>query len=435
MSPRYLSVLLILVLLLSSCDAFSIPWFETPPAPEPANGVSTATPTLTLTPTPDLSDSTSTPPGPLVLHVWLPPAFGLETESEASRLLQERLDLFQEHRANTRIDVRTKALDGIGGMINTLTTASVAAPLALPDLVVLPREFIETAILKGLVYPYDDQDVPSDSTWYTYAQEFGNLQDQKYALPFAGDALVLLYNPAEIEEAPSTWEAILENPAPLLFPANSPLALFTLAQYQALDGPIQDQEGRPVLDEATLARVYAFYQQASAGEQMPFWLTQYDTDEQVWQAYLDNRAPMVVTWFSHYLQNRPINTAIAPLPTEAGAPFTLATAWGWVLTNPDPARRALSTELADFLTQPDFLIPWLESAGLLPTRSDLLVGWMDTSIQSIARQISTSAHLYPSTDILNILGQALQESGNDVLKQQSDPATAAKRAADQVNPP
>lgn len=435
MMLRILSILLILSLLLSGCDSLALPWLEPSQTPEVVDGTPQATPAPTQTPTQEPANGTPTPPGPLVLHVWLPPEFGLETGSEASSLLQERLDQFQERRPNTRIDVRTKALDGTGGMINTLTTASVAAPLSLPDLIALPREFIETAILKGLVYPFAAGELAPDETWFAYARELSSLQDQRYALPFAGDALVMLYDTEEVEEVPRSWEAILQSTTPLLFPANNPDAYFTLTQYQALGGAIQDQDGRPVLEESILARVYGFYQQASAGEQMPFWLTQYDTDEQVWQAYLDNRAPMVITWFSHYLQVRPANTAIAPLPTENGDLFTLGTGWAWVLTHPDPARRALSAELAEYLIQPDFLIPWIESAGLLPTRSDILSGWLDPALQSIARQISASAQLTPPTDILNILGSALQETGNEVLKQQADAPSAARRAADRVNAP
>jgi multiple sugar transport system substrate-binding protein len=428
-----LAVLTGLVLISAGCDQIPIPGLgkRSDVTPTPSQPVFSPTAEITLTPT----LNAPTQPGSTTLRVWLPPEFDPAAGSPAGDLLQKRLDEFQKRRPNVKIDTRIKAVEGTGGMINTLTTASVAAPLALPDLVALPRRSIETAVQKGLLYPFGNLGPLENAEWFDYAAELSGLEQGQYSLPFAGDALVLHYRPELVESPPETWEAILQTQAPLLFPAASPQALFTLAQYEASGGAIEDQDGRPFLDQTILTALYIFYQQASSGEQMPFWLTQYEDDDQVWQAYQEHQAPMVVNWLSRYLAPKPDDTAIGQLPTQDGTPYTLATGWVWASPNQDPTRRDLSTELAVFLSDAEFLSDWTLTAGYLPTRPDVLAGWDDVALQALASRVIAAAQPYPSPDLLNIIGPALQQTTIDVLKQQDTPAAAAERAAGEVNTP
>ena len=81
--------------------------------------------------------------------------------------------------------MRIKAPDGPGGLLDSLTTASAAAPLALPDLVALPRPIMETAALKGLVHPYQNLTSPIDEPdWYPYARQLARLQDSIFGIAF-----------------------------------------------------------------------------------------------------------------------------------------------------------------------------------------------------------------------------------------------------------
>jgi multiple sugar transport system substrate-binding protein len=431
--PTCLLAACLLLLTATACDRLPIPGLGeavtgTPPAP-------TGTTAVLPSPSPSIEPDASQSPGTQTLRLWLPPEFDPAAGTPAGDILQARLDEFENRRPNVTVETRIKAVEGTGGMINTLTTASTAAPLALPDVVALPRRAIEPAVQKGLLYPFGDLGPLRTAQWFDYAAQLSGVEQGQYSLPFAGDALVLLYRPGEIETPPRSWDELLQGPAALLFPAASPQALFTLSQYNAAGGPNLDADSRPFLDQTILTAVYIFYQQASAGEKMPFWLTQYEDDNQVWQAYQDNRAPMVATWSSRYLADPPADSAAAMLPTHDGEPFTLATGWVWATSNPDPARRELSTELAVFLSDSEFLGRWTEAAGYLPTRPDVLAFWSDATQQQLASQLVESAHPYPSPDVLNILGPALQETTIDVLKQQNTPSGAAEKAAETVNNP
>jgi ABC-type glycerol-3-phosphate transport system substrate-binding protein len=332
-----------------------------------------------------------------------------------------------------------KAMDGTGGLLESLVAANAAAPLALPDLVLLPRPLLESAALKGLLYPYDGlTNMMDDQSWFEYARQLAQLKTSTYGIPFAGDALVMTHRPSLLETTPHSLEASLSLGEVLLYPATDPQALFTLCMYLAAGGSMQDAQGRPWMDEATLLNILEYDQRASLAGVMPYWLTQYSNDAQVWETYLGGEYPMAVTWASTYLNHQrssPEDLAIAPLPTPDGVPFTLATGWSWALAGQNPERRTLSVRLAEYLVEKEFLAEWTYAAGYLPPRADALQNWQEAEARQVIEQISYSAWLMPSADVVSSLGPALEQAVVDVLKAQSDPQTATQSAINQINQP
>lgn len=425
-SPTFY-VLLVIYLLGAGCSEL------------PISGQATATleptPTATTIPT-STAESTQAATQPATIHIWLPPQFDLTNGSPGSGLLRERLNEFTSRRSGTKVDVRVKAVSGAGGILDSLITANAAAPLALPDLILIPRDVLETAALKGLLFPLNDLVSPlDDGDWYAYAQQLAHLQNSTFGLPFAGDALILLYRPADIAEPARDWPATLNLGTALIFPAADEQAQFTLTEYRAAGGQVEDQEGRPMLDMDILESVLTFFQSAEAAGVMPFWLTQYTDDQQAWEAYNQAQANLVVTWTSRFLSALPVDTDAAPIPTLEGVPFTLANGWVWALSNPQVERHPATVELAEFLTASDFLSAWTAASGYLPPRSSALDGWSNANLQSLAEQIARSAQIFPSADVMTAISPALQQATVEVLKEQSDPAAAAQEAADTVSGP
>jgi ABC-type glycerol-3-phosphate transport system substrate-binding protein len=372
----------------------------------------------------------------VTLRIWLPPQYDPASGAQAGIILQERLDEFTSRYPDVSVEVRIKAEHGPGGLLDSLAASSAAAPLALPDLVALSYEDLQAAALKGLLHPYDGlTNTMTEADWYDYALDMAILQNSTFGLPFAGDAQVLVYRPEVIEEPPHNWATTLQAPGALVFPAADPLALFTLAQYQANGGEIRDEEGRPFLDEGTLTEVLTFYQQAEAVEVMPFWLTQFQSNEQVWEAFLEDRTDMVVTWASSYLNEKLINSAVDFYPTPNGRPYSLSTGWVWALATANPEHHELSVRLAEFLTDSNFLAEWTEALGYLPPRPSSLRAWSETASDPVLERVSSSAVLLPTVDLLSSLGPPLERATVDVLKQQSDPAAAAQSAIDSLVEP
>jgi hypothetical protein len=257
-------------------------------------------------------------------------------------------------------------------------------------------------------------------------------------MPFAGDAMILAHQPILLETVPNDLQTSLALGEELLYPASDPQALFSLCMYLAKGGSLQDAQGRPWLDEAILTEVLEYDQSASMLGVMPYTLTQYSNDAQVWGAFIGSDYPMVVTWASTYLNHMQAgqdDLAMAPLPTLDGLPFTLATGWSWALAGQDPAGRLLAVQLAEFLVEGEFLSEWNYAAGYLPPRADALQSWQEVGSRQLIEQISYSARLIPSADLISSIGSALSQAVVSVLKRQSDPQTAAQTAISLVNQP
>lgn len=415
---------LILVLVLSGCA-------------QPTSPVATETvepaPTLTLTSPATEEPIPDTPSPPTYLRLWVPAEFDPENGTRAGRLLQARLDEFSERRG-VDIEVRVKDLNGSGGMVDSLSAANAAAPLALPDLILLPHDLMEEAALKGLLTPMDGMIEPlEESDWYEYARQLATVQNSTFGLPFAGDALLLLYRPAAVDEPPRDWGSALEITTPLIFPAADEQASFTLAQYLINGGNLQDDEGRPMLETETLTQVLTFFQEANATGLMPSWLTELATDDQALTAYDENNGDMVISWASRYLNELPVDTAAESLPTPTGSLDTLAHGWVWALSNPQVQRHSLSVELAEFITTSEFLTRWSPAAGLLPPRSSALPGWFDTTTRNIIGRTVLSANIVSPADVLTAISPALKQATIDVLNTTVDPQTAAQTAVNQVS--
>lgn len=399
--------------------------------------VPTPTPSVTITHTPNSEPvstrvtPTSTPEGPTRLRVWLPPFLNPNSETAAGSLLSARLQEFQTANSDIIVETRVKNAAGPGGLFDSLVTASAAAPAALPDLIALPRDFLEAAALKGMLLPYDSLTTSlDDPDWYPFAKELAYIQNDIYGLPFAGDNLLQVYYTEPLTTPLTSWNALIESGAVILFPAAAEDERFTLALYQANGGPTVDDQGRPMLNVGKLTEVLNFYQSAvQSGSISPDLVTQLQTDEQVWEAFNQNRGNLMATWTSTYLQNPLDGVGIASIPTNNGKPFSLANGWVWALVGREEEKRRLAVDLAEFLTESQFLAEWSQAAGFLPARPSSLQGWTDKEFVSTIDEIASSAQLIPPTDVLSSLELPLGQAAIAVIKNQTDPVSAAQAAS------
>jgi multiple sugar transport system substrate-binding protein len=385
------------------------------------------------------ADITPQPGGETGLRIWLPPEFDPQANNPAGQILDARLQAFASANPGLNLEVRVKALAGEGGMLESLVATNVAAPFVVPDLVLLPRPLLESATLKGLLYPFDGlTNLMDDPNWYDYARQAARIQSSTYGIPFAGDALAFVYQPVFTETLANNLEDLISLGEPLIYPAADPQALFTLSLYLAQGGSLQDNQGRPMLDKNALISIFEFDKQASEAGMMPAWLTQYANDSQVWDAFLSNPYHMAITWVSAYLSHQlgtPDNLALARLPTMSNVPFTLATGWSWALSSQEATRRSLAVSLAEYLVDKDFLSQWTSAAGYLPPRKDAYQNWQDAQLRSTVNQISSSAALIPPVDMVSSIGPAIEQALISILKAQSDPQTAAQAVISQINQP
>ncbi len=416
----------ILIIFLAGCAGSPVQESNSTPEPSP-------TPTNSILPT---QESTETAPELAILRLWVPPEFDPNSDTPAGNLFHDRLEQYSAQRPDIRIETRVKASSGSGGLLDSLSSANAAAPLVIPDLILLPRSSLEIAALKGLLFPFDGLTASiNESDWYPYAQELGQIQTSTFGLPFAGDALVSLYRPSEIETPAADWVSALEAGQPIAFPAAEEEAHFPLASYLSTGAPVQDAEGRPFLDSTALIDLLTFFQDAESAGVMPFWLTQFTNDDQSWEAYTENQVDTTVTWINRYLSTLPGDTAAVPIITQDGTPFTLASGWVWALSNPQTERHAVSVDLAEFLTDAEFLSQWSETAGYLPPRASALEGWSNIALRNLVTRVVESARLIPPNEVMTVIGPALSQATVAILKQQSTPSRSAIDAIESLESP
>jgi ABC-type glycerol-3-phosphate transport system substrate-binding protein len=284
--------------------------------------------------------------------------------------------------------------------------------------------------------PFDGLTTPLDeSDWYPFAQELGRIQTSIFGIPFAGNALISLYRPAEVETPVTDWASALEAGEPTSFPAAEEEAFFPLAEYLSTGAQIQDVDGRPFLDITALTEVLTFFQEAESANVFPFWLTQFTNDQQSWESYTDNQVNVVITWVNRYLTTLPGDTAAVPIITQDGAPFTLANGWVWALSSQQVERHAVSVDLAEFLTEGEFLSTWSESSGYLPPRRSALEGWSNLALRNLVSDVVESARLIPPNEVMAVVSPALSQATITVLKRQSAPGEAANQAIESLDNP
>ncbi len=421
-------VLIVLVFFLGGCSNPAPPPPDNPPDAE-IEPTPTATPPVFEQPPPEDQQ-------PLTLRIWLTSEFDPGSGTAAGEMLRARLEEFGLLHPGIRIETRIKAAYGPGGMLDSLSATQAAAPQALPDLVLIPRPVLEVAAARQLLFPFDAFEfIDADTDWYDYVAELARYNGLVYGVPFAYDALVLLYRPDEVGQPPRDWTTTLQLTTPLAFPAGSPQQLFTLALYQAAGGKVHDAQGRLTLAPATLASVFRFYRQALDQGVLQPRITTYIDEEDSLQALTTERAALAVAWVSQYFQAPSGGLAAVLLPTPGGVPFTYVDGWAWALSNPESDHQEISAQLAQFMSDSAFLARWTAAAGYLPARPSALSNWPESASRTLAEQIVLAAHPIPDVAVLNTLGPAIQQPMIELFRGNLEPVEAAEEAVRRLDVP
>jgi ABC-type glycerol-3-phosphate transport system substrate-binding protein len=264
----------------------------------------------------------------------------------------------------------------------------------------------------------------ADSDWYPYALTLSQVDGETVGIPFAGDLLVLAYKETPDIPPPTNWDTFLGLQRAVAFPASDPQGLVTLAWYQSLGGDLRDENGTPSLDGELMLQVLNFYNQAQDANLMPYWLTQFETIDQAWASYLERQSTLAITWTSRLLGTDSPNTILAAMPTKDDKAFSYADGWVWCVVPSDPETEQFALELAEFLTESDFLSSWAMEGGFLPVRPTSLEVWSETSYYSTLEKLLPAAVVVPEEDLEEVLGPAVRDAVVAVLKDQVDPETA-----------
>ncbi|MBP6086703.1 MAG: extracellular solute-binding protein [Pelolinea sp.] len=366
------------------------------------------------------------------LVLWVPPQFDPNGESAASLMLRERIKEFIVQNPQVNVDVRVKALSGPGGMMDSLSSAKAVAQGALPSLALLNRSDLVLAENYNLLFPVDELSSSVDeSDWFAFAQSMVIFQGSAYGLPFAANALGLIYRDNLLADDQPSWDEVMKRLDALVFAAGDEEAIITMALYQSAGGKLNAQSGKLVLDADALEAVLRVYDKARRAGLIKKEILDYQNDDQAWEAFLAGNADGAVTWANH-LFSADDNLRLALLPPLGENPFTYGTGWSWCLTEPDPLKREYAVMLAEFLSAPDFLAQWAPISGYLPVRPSSLSGFVEEELQATLSTMLMSAHLVPDREVLKIVSMPMKAAVSAVIAGENTPEASAQAAIRQL---
>ncbi len=354
------------------------------------------------------------------ITLWLPPAFDPENGSPEGELFRQQLQAFTAANPDVTVDVRIKALSGSGGLLDSLTAASLAAPAALPGIIILPRSDLETAALNGLIMPLEtESNLVTQADYFAFAEELILVKDTRYGLPFAADAMCMAYKSLQVVYPPTLWQEVIQLNKVLAFPAAEPLGLTPLLLYLDKGGGFTLNEVQITLDEEALQQTLLFLAEGANTDVFPYWLTDYTNYEESWQAVKDARAAYAVIWASQYLEELPENTSISGIPSFEEDALTLAEGWAIAFPQTLPERFSLYQQLAAYLVDTEFQGAWTESAGMIPMSNQALATWKNVEVSGILLEIAEFAKLVPSSLLLNEVGPLFTQATIEMLRKQT----------------
>jgi spermidine/putrescine-binding protein len=312
--------------------------------------------------------------------------------------LRQRLTDFENEHPGIEIEVRIKSDVDI---TSVLSVTNNAAPSVMPDLVALSYADMQVAASAGFLHPLDGlTDILQDPDWYAFARELGHYQNTEYGLPFASDAILIVYRPSVFEESLSSWDAVFSSGNQISFPVSDPRAYFPLTLYAS---------GRSdLVDEAALTRVLSLYQLAFETGAIAPSIRGFQTDEQTLQAFRDGDADLAVVWASSDITVQ--SGQYIPLLGLDGSHYSLGSGWVWALAGSNVDNQSLAVELASYLVESEFVSDWTLTSNYLPTRPHALDLWENESQRISLNEVLQSTHPVPLDDASVALGSLLPEA-------------------------
>jgi|GEM_PF-6891635 len=360
------------------------------------------------------------------LNVWVPQQFDITSETDAAVILRNRFQEFSDKNPQINLIVRTKSASGPGSILETLTSAIVVAPGAMPSLILISRSDLVQAASENVLIPLEGlTEVLEEKDWFEVARDLGIYEGTIYCLPFAANALGLIYKqPGFVNDQPN-WTEVIRESDHLILSLGDPEAINTIALYLSAGGILPGKTERPVLDSNALISVLSAYADATKNDRISGSLLDLQTDEQVWNAFLSSNQSSVLTWTNHALAEPEIYK-LAMLPSFGNEPYTLAGGWLWCMTETNERDRILAMELVEFLSASDFLRLWAPVSGYLPVRPSTIQGFEGATLQNTILKILDSAHVLPDKSQTSEIGSEIKRAISDLLLRQNSPEESAQ---------
>lgn len=431
---RLISILF--MLLLVSCGGNNSS--EATPTATTAPPTTTPLPNIQSTPLPT---SEVTPTSMTDLTLWWPEPLNPLDRPEVTQLIGEQIEAFdRDEESLIDIEFRLKRYQDVGGIMATLRTASSVAPGALPDLTLMRREDLLTAVQSGLIYPLEGL-VPSSTLGDLYgsALSLGQVDGQIYGLPYLLDIRLLAYHPEEETDPVTDWsfDGVLDRNLPWVFTGRrtSGLNATFYAQYIDAGGTVADASGNLTLNEDALRQVLVFYDQAVEADLLSEQVFEYASINDYLDDLISRRIPAAVIDSTAYLrmldQNRYL--AAAPIPTLTGNAISTLNGWLWVITTNDRDQQEVAARFLNWMMDSNRQRDYAQTIYMLPSQRSALVSMDNEQIDLNLMDTIVSSAILPLPDnVGGVLPRAMQTALTSVVSGQSTVTEAVAVVRSQV---
>jgi ABC-type glycerol-3-phosphate transport system substrate-binding protein len=372
--------------------------------------------------------------GLITLSLWLPDSLDPYDENAGTSALGIELNGFMQDYPDVQVRVMMKKSRGPGGIYDLLSTASVAAPSVLPDVVILSETDLKIAADAQMIQPIEDIDL-DDADFFSFTLQDVSLGDSFYGVPFVLQAQQTVYRSWVSSITPISWTAVLTEGYTMLFPAAPPNDLADdalLMGYLGTGGSVLDTEGNLTLDRLHLEELYTFFDLAQErGLLNPELALSLPDASACWAQYREGVAhlspvPMGVYWTSEALPD----SSPGWMPTPDGVPLTVGHLWAFALVTEDPIRQEAALQLIRWLVDPGVVSSFSRTMRVLPARRRALELWglSETEMVFLNRLLD---HAEPALPLLvdSKIRQALQSGLKALLEGEVEtPEDAATRA-------
>jgi ABC-type glycerol-3-phosphate transport system substrate-binding protein len=344
----------------------------------------------------------------ITLTLWIPDDFAVNSREQVQKLLNDRVVSFTNTNPNIKVDLRYKNIGPQENMMELLNSTSRVAPSILPDVVLLNRNDMEIAALKGLLVPLDGYLANGiENEAYPGFISLGRLQGSIFGLPAAGDVLLLVGN--QDRNLPvQTWQDFITSGLKIGTNFSDPGSIASVSLYLSAGGLLVDSAGKPHLDQEALTHLITTIRNTREHSVFPEWTILSSDWMEVSKHFRDGDTDFEINWYS---STRDVNSgsySYQDLPGLVDKSASTLNGWYWSVANPAPERLSTCKELLAYLYQPVFAAIWSDTAGYLPVSSQQ---WPQNDVMHQNLQsILNSAEPLPDTSIMITVGPVIRDA-------------------------
>jgi ABC-type glycerol-3-phosphate transport system substrate-binding protein len=293
---------------------------------------------------------------------------------------------------------------------------------------------MESASVKGLLLPLDSKvGRNTQKEWLPYIQKLGVIQNTQYGIPFAGDALVMVYRPQQSPYPPTTWQELTTQTLPVFFPAADPEAVVVTTLYQTAGGNLYPENDSPLLDEAITQKTFALINNGTQSGAFPIWLSGYTTFDDSWQAFLEQHSGYAFVWASQFLTDSQSDDALTVLPAVSSNQLTRADGWVWSIPEMNTQSQEIAIALAEYLSDPGFVNQLDQLAGYLPVYTSGLDLIEDPDLKENVTTLTSTAQIISTSSTINTISPVFENAVIQIIKKQLYYQQAVDQTLSQVN--